>query len=242
MRFSLQIRSTLFPTAAGIALTLGTLAGGIAALPQDARAETVRIDCPLAQIRREIITPLPSGWWQTPIVNSLTEARVTSIGGRTALQCVYGSAGRIQRHAPDGATCRVSGRSFVCQTAGGGATASTFSTGPINIRQTFMADLDRGGTGGAERGMDIWFQAETRDLLYLVPQNGATLGVGDRSNRGFDGCSRARMSRDRVSLRDIPVGSYICARTNEGRISQFRVNAISGGSPKTLSIGYTTWN
>jgi hypothetical protein len=37
------------------------------------------------------------------------------------------------------------------------------------------------------------------------------------------------------------VGSYVCVRTNEGRISQFRINAISSGSPRTLSLGYTTW-
>jgi hypothetical protein len=49
------------------------------------------------------------------------------------------------------------------------------------------------------------------------------------------------MSANRVSLRDIPVGSYVCVKTNEGRISQFRVNGISSGSPKTLSLGYTTW-
>jgi hypothetical protein len=31
-------------------------------------------------------------------------------------------------------------------------------------------------------------------------------------------------------------------RTNQGRVSQFRMNAISSSSPRTLSIGFTTWN
>lgn len=211
-------------------------AGLLSALPQAARAE--RIDCPLAQVRREVTTTLPSGWWTTPIVNSLTEARVASVAGRTALQCIYGPAGSIQRYAPDGATCRVSGRSFDCQVARAGA--RTFSTGPIDIPQTYAADLDRGGVGSGAQA-DIWFQAETADLLYLVPRGGARIGVGDRSNRGFAGCSGARFTTERVSLRDIPAGSYVCVRTGEGRISQFRVNAVSGGSPRTLSIGYTTW-
>lgn len=39
----------------------------------------------------------------------------------------------------------------------------------------------------------------------------------------------------------MPVGPYVRVRTNEGRISQFRVNAVSGGPPKTLKLGYTTW-
>jgi len=219
----------------GNAWTTALVALGIA-LPQLATAET--INCPHSQIRREVTTSLPSGWWNTPIVNSLTELRVVTIGGKKALQCLYGPAGSIQRYAPEGATCRTVGRAFECETASAGA--RTFSTAALEIPQTYTADLDRGsvGAGGAA---DIWFQAETADLLYLAPRNGARLGVGDRTNRGYAGCSSARFTRDRVSLRDIPVGSYVCVRTNEGRISQFRVNAVSGGSPKRLKIGYTTW-
>ena len=184
---------------------------------------------------------MPSGWWNTPIVNRLQDVRIVTIGGKKALQCRYGSAGMIQRHAPRGATCRVDGRTFICQTrtAGGGRPPRTFSTGPLDIPQTWTADLDTGRVGRS--GADIWFQAETRSLLYITPKNGAKLGVGNRRNRGYDGCAAARYTSSRVSLRDIPVGSYICVKTNGGRISQFRVNAVQGGSPKTLKIGYTTW-
>jgi len=45
-----------------------------------------------------------------------------------------------------------------------------------------------------------------------------------------------------VRLADVPVGSYVCVRTNEGRISQFRMNAITpAAAASTLTIGYTTW-
>jgi hypothetical protein len=215
---------------AGVLCTLG--------LAQAASAE--RIDGPHSQIRREVTTDLPSGWWNTPIVNSLTDVRIITLGGRTALQCVYGPAGAIQRYAPDGADCRTVGSHFECQTSGSGGGASTFSTKLLEIPQTWTADLDRGSVG-AGNASDIWFQAETSDLLYITPRNGARLAVGDRSNRGYSGCADARFTRNRVSLRDIPEGSYICVRTNEGRISQFRVNEITAGSPKTLKIGYTTW-
>lgn len=118
-------------------------------------------------------------------------------------------------------------------------TPVTYSTGPLVIPQTWLADLDEGHVDST--GADIWIEAETASLLYVTPRNGAKIAVGDRSNRGFDGCSAASFSSARVSLADIPVGSYVCAKTNEGRISQFRVNAISGISPKNLSLGYTTW-
>lgn len=203
-------------------------------------AAAERITCPHSQIRREVTTGLPSGWWNTPIVNSLTEVRVVNIGGKAALQCKYGPAGSIQRYAPAGKNCRAAGRGFECTGGGGsGSNPGTFSTKRLSIPQTYLADLDRGSVSSG--GADIWFQAETASLLYIAPRNGAKIGVGNRRNRGYEGCRSARFTGSRVSLRDIPVGSYVCVKTNEGRISQFRVNGLSGGSPKTLDIGYTTW-
>ncbi|MFM7614518.1 MAG: hypothetical protein ACKO4R_09895, partial [Synechococcales cyanobacterium] len=94
----------------------------------------------------------------------------------------------------------------------------------------------------AGNASDLWFQAVTANELYLSPVNGAGMWVGDRSNRGYEGCVNGAYSPSRVSLTNVPVGSYICMRTNQGRISQFRVNTISAGSPKQLQIGFTTWN
>ena len=67
------------------------------------------------------------------------------------------------------------------------------------------------------------------------------MSISGRRNRGLAGCSTARYSPGRISIRDIPVGTYVCVRTNEGRYSEFRVNARVGPSPGTLRIGYTTW-
>jgi hypothetical protein len=117
--------------------------------------------------------------------------------------------------------------------------AVTFSTGPINLKQTFSANFDTGTIGGP--GADLWFQAVTPVKRFLKPRNGAMMAVGDRSNRGFAGCSSASFSYNRVNLNHIPVGSYVCMKTNAGRISQFRVNAIVGGAVKKLKLGYTTW-
>ncbi|MGV3649866.1 MAG: peptidase inhibitor family I36 protein [Devosia sp.] len=112
----------------------------------------------------------------------------------------------------------------------------TYSTGPIDLQQTFTVNLDNGQSGGP--GVDLWYQAVNAGEKYLTPRNGALLAVGDRSNRGFAGCSAASFSGDRVPLWSIPVGSYVCARTDQGRISQFRVNGFTG---TTMNLGYTTW-
>lgn len=218
------------------ALGFATLASTFA--PSAVMAESFR--CPLDQIRREVTTPMPSGWWNTPVVNSLTEARIlTFSSGKKVMQCRYGQAGSIMHEFPRGKNCTATRTGFNCVATGGGSGPRTFKSGQIQLRQTFTVDFDRDMDGS--RNVDLWFQAETDDLRYLTPRNGAKIGVGNRSNRGYAGCSRARYTTSRVSLRDIPVGSYVCVKTNEGRISQFRLNGISTGSLRYLEIGFTTW-
>ncbi|MET0181949.1 MAG: hypothetical protein ABW199_03585, partial [Caulobacterales bacterium] len=91
---------------------------------------------------------------------------------------------------------------------------------------------------------DIWFQADTADLLYLTPRNGARLWVGDRSDRGRTGCAAGtHYTADRISLADLPAGSHVCVRTNGGHISQMRIVGLEGSaSPRTLRFSYATWN
>jgi len=113
----------------------------------------------------------------------------------------------------------------------------TFTTGPINLQQTYLADLDNGSIVNDDTS-DIWYEAETAVEKYITPRNGAKLALGDGSNRGFDGCSDEDFSSDRVSLDDIPPGTYVCVTTSEGRISQFRFNGFTG---TTMKLGYTTW-
>jgi hypothetical protein len=225
---------------AGLAAVLATFF--FAATP--AAAES--IECPLSQARRTITNTLPSGWWTTPIVNDLTETRVQDIGGEPALMCVYGPSGSVQRNAPANQSCTARTGGFDCTPRlrvpipipMPTPTPVTHSTGSLSVPQTYVFDLDAGTVGGDG---DIWFHAVTNTQLYLEPRGGAQMAVGDRSNRGLAGCSAAAFATARVALSAAPAGSYVCVRTNEGRISQFRVNAISDGSPKTLTLGYTTW-
>ena len=112
----------------------------------------------------------------------------------------------------------------------------THSTGSISLQQTFMANLDNGTVGGA--GVDIWYEAVSAAEKYVTPRNGALFALGDRSNRGYAGCSAEAFSDESIALWDMPVGSYVCVRTNAGRISQFRLNGFAG---TTMNLGYTTW-
>jgi len=112
----------------------------------------------------------------------------------------------------------------------------TFSTGVITLRQSFMANLDNGRVGAA--GADIWYKAVTPVNKFIAPRNGAKLALGSGTNRGFAGCRVAVFSGAPISVWALPVGSYVCVKTNAGRISQFRLNGYSG---TTMRLGYTTW-
>jgi len=215
-----------------------------------AAAET--INCPLTQATRTITNSLPSGWWTTPIQNNLSGTRIQNIGGEPALICEYGPSGSVQRNAPENHTCTARTGGFECTprvritpvplpapTPGVVTPAPvTHSTGPLSVQQTYLFDLDNGAVGSSG---DIWIHAVNATQIYYEPSGGAQMAVGDRSNRGFAGCSSATYSTSRVHINRVPVGSYVCVRTNEGRISQFRVNGVTSGPNRTFTLGYTTW-
>lgn len=208
-----------------------------------AQAAAERIECPLTQARTEITSPLPSGWWQTPQQGALEETKIQNIGGKPALMCGYWAYGQtvyILRDAPEGATCTADASGFTCSTPGVVAPV-TYKTGPLSWQQTWMVDFDNGTTGGRE-GADVWFEAVTATERYLVPVNGAQIAFAGGTSINLSGCQAlASYTTGRVALEAFPVGMYVCVKTNEGRISQFRVNAAAGPSPGTMEIGYTTW-
>lgn len=112
----------------------------------------------------------------------------------------------------------------------------TYSTGQLSVDSTWMFDLDEGDV--TTEGADFWYRVINSSTRRLVPRNGAQIALGDGSNRGFDGCRRDAFSNRPVNMSRLTVGTYVCVKTSEGRISQFRVNGYSG---RTMRIGYTTW-
>jgi hypothetical protein len=118
---------------------------------------------------------------------------------------------------------------------------TTYKTGPLEIEQTYLADLDEGviiTTGTA----DLWFQAETATAKYLNPRNGARIAIWGTSAPGMYDCIGAPLSTSRIPISSAPVGTYVCYQTNQGRPGAFRVNELTGGPPVILKIGFTTWN
>lgn len=221
---------------------------GVVALAGAGAAQADTVTCPLTDAMRTITTPLPGDWWTTPVVAALSETRVSNVGGRVTLECVYGNAGIVARYAPDGQVCVAAGNSFNCSPViGVGAglvpltpLPVTHSTGALEWVPSYRIDLDNGAVGGP--GADLWYQAVSATEAYITPVGGALIGSATVANGGFAGCSAAALSGAPVPISAIRLGSYVCVKTSEGRISEFRLNNIWGTTaPPSWSIGYTTW-
>lgn len=113
------------------------------------------------------------------------------------------------------------------------------SQGTFELPSPMMANLDNGATALLQG--DLVHNAPDLFNLQLTPRNGAQISFTNGAQRGYAGCSAAAYSSTGVMVSAISAGDYICFKTDEGRISEFRVTAIGGGIFQPLSISYRTW-
>ncbi len=114
--------------------------------------------------------------------------------------------------------------------------------GPLQINETFRADLDKGLE--TDKGADIWFQVDPATGRFITPAAGtvlvAAVGTVEPSFKQCDQ-ARAQLSSERIPIQDLPAGSVICVLTDEQRLSVFRVDSPPGPSPGILGISVTTF-
>lgn len=121
------------------------------------------------------------------------------------------------------------------------------SQGTIDIPQTYMADLDTGivPTGykdSASGNVDLWFESVGPQDRFLESYNGASWAVVGTSAVSYDQCKTIPPTAQRVDIKTLPVGTYICVTTNIGNISIVRINAINTAYVGSIRIDYTTWH
>ncbi len=220
----------------------------ILALSWTTMASARQIPCPAGEVKTNVTTRIPSPWWHTPQAGPLDSTRISEIGGETTLVCVYdvnGTMVSVMRKPPNRMPhCVTRDNGFTCRArafggGGGGGAPVTHKTGPLSIPQTYRADLDNGTVSSG--GADIWFEADTATRRYITPVNGAKLAIHSGGATSKQVCADTPKTSNRIPIASVPVGTYVCVLTNEGRDAIFRVNAAVGASPGTLEIGFTTW-
>ena len=114
------------------------------------------------------------------------------------------------------------------------ATATTppvHSSGTTNIGASFYGNLD-------DVADDIWFHSVAANDNYIEPANGALIVVWGGSAPSKAECSGAAVAATAITLDNSLVNKYICYKTDQGRVGNFKVSAFSY---PTLTIDYVTW-
>ena len=218
---------------AAVALLAPVLGNG------SASAETTFIQCPLGKIKTEVTANLPEGWGSTPVERRLQSVNVIRIEGRGQyLQCNYGAGVIVSSKAPANKTCEIEDRTgFKCNDAVSNR-PETFHTAGATLSPRGVLNMD--GTGNGSWDADIWLQGNTQNSAMLSSFGDALMAKPGKQ-QGYKGCRNARFASRAIKLEDMNVGDYVCVKTSEGRIAEYRINELRIGRDIEVSIGYTTW-
>ncbi len=118
---------------------------------------------------------------------------------------------------------------------------SVYSAGSLSIDQSFPVDLDAGAMTSNFTDADFWYEAATATHRYVTPINGATMRKIGTSSIGANGCAALALSTNKINVKALPAGTYVCVLTSSGRYSEFVVTETVGVSPSPLKITFTTW-
>jgi hypothetical protein len=116
-----------------------------------------------------------------------------------------------------------------------------YAGGYFDMTAGRMFDLDVQRTRDLNSEVDIKFEVDPASRRYIQALNGAMIAKMDKRPAGRDGCAAARVSTAKILIDESLVGTYICARTNRSRYSEFNIYEIAGPAPGTVRIRFVTW-
>lgn len=204
-----------------------------------ASAEAQFIQCPLAKIKTEVASDLPAGWTSPVVERRLQSVDVAAGNGRgQILKCSYGAGIVVTSRAPANTTCVIEDQTGFKCTPAAPRRPETFHTAGATLSLRAVVNMD--GTGNGPWDSDIWLQGTNQDNAMLSSfADGRMAKPGPQ--QGYKGCLTARYASRAIKLSDMNVGDYVCVKTSEGRIAEYRINELRIGRDISVSIGYTTW-
>jgi hypothetical protein len=112
------------------------------------------------------------------------------------------------------------------------------ASGPITMSPGDSVDLD---TGQINVGIedDLSYQTDAGEFHWLAPQAGAVLGVYGNELPGPDECGSANMSTAPIPVESLPMGTYLCYRTNMDLLG--RTFLVDFDDDYTLHMEILTW-
>lgn len=90
-------------------------------------------------------------------------------------------------------------------------------------------------------GNEDWlYQEDANNYHWLTPENEAKIGVFGSQAPGLVECQSANMSSAPMAVESLPVGTYLCYTTSEGRLGRALLEAVDPGN-FTLTLDLLTW-
>jgi hypothetical protein len=120
-----------------------------------------------------------------------------------------------------------------------------YSSGQLEVRGTWLCDLDIGAQAKDRTSADFQWEQETRVKRSLTPENNAeffVVGIRDFESVSFKDLEHFPYSAQKIEADDapsntIPQGSVVAYRTNQGRLGKFLV--VTYGN--NLTIRWVTY-
>lgn len=106
-----------------------------------------------------------------------------------------------------------------------------------------LLDLDTGTVAAGEKS-DLEYVESVGSMPFdlLEPAYGTWMGPASTVEPGLEGCLRARDKLVNFGSGSIFVGVHFCLLTNEGHVSQIKVEQLHPLGYETLQINFVTWN
>lgn len=111
--------------------------------------------------------------------------------------------------------------------------------GNIILAPTLSIDLDTGEINPTN-GKDLTYLVDANKLHLLIPEETAILGVFGVSEPSLIECQNSPMSKAALALESLPVGTYLCYRTNQGLIGRLQYISLSLADD-TARAEFQTW-
>jgi hypothetical protein len=89
-------------------------------------------------------------------------------------------------------------------------------------------------------GEDLLYQADENSFHWLVPANGALIGIFGSFEPSLSDCQSASMSQAPVAVESLPVGTYLCYSTDQSRLGRMQLKAVNPDD-YTLTLNLLTW-
>jgi hypothetical protein len=108
----------------------------------------------------------------------------------------------------------------------------------LEIPEPSQADLDKGVE--TDEGADIVFGGESESERFIESVGDARLAAFGIDEPSPEQCNAAPLDDEPVSV-GLLVGSFLCVRTDEQRLSVVRIDELSGPNSEILEISLTTF-